>query len=58
MNQHVGERDPLFLVMVDEQRDLRIFGDIAHPLEAACGQPLGLLIDDEVKMRFLVEPET
>jgi hypothetical protein len=44
--------------MIDEQRDLWIFVDIAHPLKPASGEPFGLLINHEIEAGFFVEPET
>src|SRR6202521_1738856 len=43
--------------MVDDECDAWIPRDVAHPLEPAAGQALGLLVNHEIKVRDLVEPE-
>src|SRR5208282_5270643 len=57
VNQDEGQMRPVLLVMIDQQRDARVLGDIAHPLERRSGPALGLLVDYEVEIRG-VEPET
>ncbi len=57
VNQDVGKVGPFFLIMVDDECDAWILRDVAHPLEPGAGQALGLLVNHEIKVRDLVEPE-
>src|SRR5260370_11923631 len=56
-DQHVREAGPIFFVMVDDESDVPVFSNIAHPLESDSGQPLRLLVDNKVEARGAVEPE-
>ena len=42
------EPSPVVGVVVDEERDRRIDGDVPHPLQGASRAPLRLGVDDEV----------
>src|SRR5713101_4022425 len=57
MNQDVGQVGPFLFVMVDDECDAWILRYIAHPLEPGAGQALGILVNHEIKVRDLVEPE-
>ncbi len=57
VNQDVGQVGPFFFVMVDDECDAWILRYVAQPLEPGAGQALGLLVNHEIKVRDLVEPE-
>ena len=54
-NQHVSELRPVLFVVIDDDGDAGIFGDIAHPLQPQALLALGFLVDREI-YSLAVEP--
>jgi hypothetical protein len=55
-NQDIRELAPVFLVVINYERDLWILSDIAQTLQLAGGSSLGLFIDGRVEI-LVVEYE-
>lgn len=48
-DENVAELLPVFVVMINDDRDMRIFFDVAYALELRRGRALGFFIDRRVK---------
>src|SRR5579862_8220996 len=57
MNENIGEASPVFVVMIDNEGDARVLGDVRHSLDLGAAFPLRFFIYHKIKVRA-VEPET
>ena len=55
-NQNIAELAPVFLIVIDNERDLRIVSNVAQAFEISRRSPLRLFIDGRVE-GFAVERE-
>src|SRR6476659_1976943 len=55
-NEHVRELAPVFLIVIDNERDLRVVSNVAQTLELSGRTSLWLFVDGRVEV-FAVESE-